>query len=107
MRTDMRTFTDDRDDLRRGTKFLAVLLAIPLAGLLGLPLLLSLVLLFWFNPANLGLRIGRYRPLRRIPGFRSGRRTHMAIASLLYLLPLSTLGIVVISIDGIVLGMHL
>jgi hypothetical protein len=107
MRTDIRTFTDDRDDLRWGTKFLGALLAIPLAGVLGLPLLVLLLLLFAFNPGGLGQRLGQARLLQSIPGFRSGRRSHMALASLIYLLPLSVLGILIISVDGMMLGLHL
>ena len=107
MRTDIRTFTDDRADLCWGAKFLGALLAIPLAGVLGLPLLVLLLLLFLGNPAGLGKRVGQHRFLKSIPGFRSGRRSHMALASLLYLLPISALGMIVISVDGMMLGVHL
>ena len=107
MRTDIRTFTDDHHDLCWGTKFLGALLAIPLAGVLGLPLLVLLLLFFLCNPAGLGTRIGQYRYVKSIPGFRSGRRSYMALASLLYLLPLSLLGMLVISVDGMMLGLHL
>lgn len=105
MRTETRTFTDDLDDLRWGAKFLGALLTIPLAGVLGLPLLLVLVLLFLLNPANLGQQLGQHPRLRRLPGFRSARRSHMIAACLLYLLPLSVLGIVVVSVDGMILGL--
>ena len=107
MRTDIRTFTDDRDDLCWGAKFLGALLAVPLAGVLGLPLLVLLVLLFLLNPGGLGKRVGQHQLLKSIPGFRSGRRSHMALASLLYLLPLSTLGMLVIGVDGMMLGFRL
>ena len=106
MRTDIRTFTDDRDDLRWGARFLGALLAIPLAGVLGLPLLIFLLFLFWLNPGGLGKRVGQHQFLQNIPGFRSGRRLYMAIASVLYLLPLSALGMLVVSVDGMVLGLH-
>lgn len=106
MRTDIRTFTDDRDDLRWGAKFLGALLAIPLAGVFGLPLLILLLLLFLFNPGGLGQRVGQHPCLRHIPGFRSAHRSHMVAASLLYLLPLSALGIMILSVDGIILGLH-
>ena len=104
MRTDMQTFTDDRNDLRGGAKFLGALLAIPVAGVLGLPILLLLLFLFGLNPGGLGQRLGRCQSLKKIPGFRSGRCAHMAAASLLYLLPISLLGMIVVGIDGIVLG---
>ncbi len=104
MRTEMRTFTDDRSDLRWGAKFLGALLAIPVAGVLGLPLLLLLLFLFILNPGDLGERLGRCQPLKNIPGFRTGRRVHMAAASMFYLLPLTTLGIAVVSVDGMLLG---
>lgn len=107
MRTDIRTFTDDRNDLCWGTKLLGALLAIPLAGVLGLPLLVLLILLFLCNPGDLGKHVGQNRFLRPIPGFRSGRRSHMALASLLYLLPLSLLGMLVISVDSMILGIHI
>jgi len=106
MRTDTRTFTDDRADLRWGAKFLGALLAIPLAGVVGLPLLLLLLLLFSFNPGGLGQLVGKFPPLQHVPGFRSARRSHMAAASLLYLLPLSTLGILVLGVDSMILGLH-
>lgn len=102
MRTDMRTFTDGRDDLRGGAKFLGALLAIPVAGVLGLPLLILLLLLFGFNPGGLGRSLGRWPALKRIPGFRSGRRAHMMAASLLYLLPISLLGMAVVGVDGMI-----
>lgn len=103
MRKEVRTFTDDRDDLRGGAAFLGALLAIPVAGLLGLPLLILLLILFLANPAGLGQRLGQYQPLKHIPGFRSGDCTHMAVASLLYLLPLALLGMVVVGVDGMLL----
>lgn len=105
MRTEMRTFTDDLADLRWGTKFLGALLAIPLAGVLGLPVLILLLLLLLLNPGGLGERLSQCGSLQKIPGFRSGHRAHMAAASLLYLLPLSCLGLVVVGIDGMVLGL--
>ena len=108
MRTDTRTFTDDRADLRWGTLSLGVLLAIPLAGLFGLPLLILLLCLFLLNPAGLGTYLGQQRFLQYFPGFRTGRRVHMAIATLLYLLPLTLLGMLVVSVDSIlVLGFRL
>ena len=100
----MRTFTDGRDDLRGGAKFLGALLAIPVAGVLGLPLLVLLLLLFGLNPGGLGRRLGQCQALKRILGFRSGRRAHMMAASLLYLLPISLLGMAVVGIDGMVWG---
>lgn len=103
MRTDIRTFADDLEDLRRGTVFLGALLAIPLAGVLGLPLLTLLLLLFILNPGGWGQRLSQCQPLKNIPGFRSGSRVHMALASLLYLLPLSCVGIIVIGVDGVIL----
>lgn len=107
MRTDTRTFTDDRADRWWGTKLLGILLAIPLAGVLGLPLLILLLLLFVLNPAGLGTHIGQQRFLQHLPGFRAGRRAHMALASLLYLLPLTLLGMLVVSVDSILLGFRL
>jgi hypothetical protein len=98
------TFTDDPYDLRLGAKFLGALLAIPVAGMLGLPLLILLVILFFCNPGGTGTDIGKWQLLKNIPGFRSGRRAHMAAASLLYLLPLSALGMVVVGVDAMVLG---
>ena len=106
MRTDTLTFTDDHADLCWGAKFLGALLAIPLAGVFGLPLLLLLLLLFALNPGGLGQRVGQFPPLQHVPGFRSARCSHMAAASLLYLLPLSTLGILVLGVDGMILGLH-
>jgi hypothetical protein len=103
MQTGIRTFTDGLHDRRLGAMFLGALVAIPLAGIVGLPLLLLLLLLFGLNPAGLGQRLGQCRWLKNIPGFRSGRRTHMALASLLYLLPISLLGITVVGIDGMIL----
>ncbi|HEU5381771.1 MAG TPA: hypothetical protein VFV38_40645 [Ktedonobacteraceae bacterium] len=103
MRKEVPTFTDDRDDLRGGATFLGALLAIPVAGLLGLPLLILLLLLFLANPGNLGQRLGQCQLLKSIPGFRSGDRRCMVAASLLYLLPLSLLGIVVVSVDSMLL----
>jgi hypothetical protein len=103
MRKDVRTFTDDRDDLRWGAAFLGALLAIPVAGVLGLPLLILLLILFLANPGDLGTRLGQCQLLKNIPGFRSGNRKHMIAASLLYLLPLSLLGMVVVGVDGLVL----
>jgi len=102
MRTDRRTFTDGRDDLRGGAKLLGALLAIPLAGVLGLPLLIFLLLLFGFNPGDADHRVGRCWPFKHIPGFRSGNRAYMLMASILYLLPLSLLGMAVIGIDGMI-----
>jgi hypothetical protein len=102
MRTDIRTFTDGRDDLRRGAKFLGALLAIPVAGVLGLPLLILLLLLFGFNPGGLGQSLGRSPILRSIPGFRSGHRVPMMVASVLYLLPISLLGMAVVGVDGMI-----
>ena len=104
MQREMRTLIDDRADLRWATKFLALLLAIPVAGILGLPLLLLLLILFLYNPGGLGTRLGQSPLIKNIPGFRSGYRIQMAAASLLYLLPISTLGLIVVGIDGIVLG---
>ena len=103
MRTDRRTLTDGLDDLRLGAKFLGALIAIPVAGVFGLPLLVLLLLLFTCNPGGLGQHLGRWQALQNVPGFRAGRRAHMAAASLLYLLPLSLLGMVVVGIDGLVL----
>ncbi|SRR5579885_952952 len=103
MQTGIRTFTDGLHDRRLGAMFLGALVAIPLAGIVGLPLLLLLLLLFGLNPADLGQRLGQCRWLKNIPGFRSGRRAHMALASLLYLLPISLLGIIVVGIDGMIL----
>ncbi len=103
MQTGIRTFTDGLHDRRLGAMILGALVAIPVAGIFGLPLLLSLLLLFALNPAGLGQRLGQCRYLRNIPGFRTGCRTHMALASLLYLLPISLLGMVVVGIDGIIL----
>lgn len=103
MQTGIRTFTDGLHDRRLGAMFLGALVAIPVAGILGLPLLLSLLLLLGLNPAGLGQRLGKCRHLKNIPGFRSGCRAHMALASLLYLLPISLLGIVVIGVDGMIL----
>ncbi len=82
--------------------FLGALVAIPVAGIFGLPLLLSLLLLFGLNPAGLGQRLGQCRCLKNIPGFRSGCRMHMAVASVLYLLPISLLGMVVVGIDEMI-----
>ncbi|MEO7020879.1 MAG: hypothetical protein ABI234_12065 [Ktedonobacteraceae bacterium] len=103
MRKEVRTFTDDRGDLRWGAAFLGALLAIPVAGLLGLPLLILLLFLFLANPGGLGERLGRCQFLKNIPGFRSAHCGHMAVASLLYLLPISLLGIAVVDVDGLVL----
>lgn len=103
MRTDIRTCTDGLNNRRWGAAVLGTLVAIPLAGILGLPLLILLLLLFGFNPGNLGRRLGRCQLFHNIPGFRSGNRLHMAIASILYLLPISLLGIAVIGIDGMIL----
>ncbi len=103
MQKGVRTFTDDRADLRRGATFLGALLAIPVAGVLGLPLLLLLLFLFLANPGGLGTCLGRCHCLRHIPGFRSGQRTHMALACVLYLLPVSLLGMIVVGIDTLVL----
>jgi len=100
----MRTFIDDRYDPDWRAKFLGALLVIPVAGLLGLPLLLLLLTLFLLNPCGLGERLGRCQNIKILPGIRSGRRSHMAVASLLYLLPLSTLGMIVLGIDGRILG---
>jgi hypothetical protein len=99
---DLRTLTDDRHDRRPGAMLLGTLVAIPVAGLIGLPLLLFLLLLFSLNPLGLGQRLGQY--LQALPGFRSGCRTHMAVACLLYLLPISLLGIAVLSVDAMILG---
>lgn len=103
MRKEVRTFTDDRNDLRWGAAFLGALLAIPVAGVLGLPLLILLWILFLANPGNLGTRLGQCQYFKNIPGFRSGNRWHMAVASLLYLLPLSLLGMIVVGVDSLVL----
>lgn len=102
MQTDRRTFADGRDDLREGAKFLGALLAIPVAGILGLPLLILFLLLFGFNPGDSGHRLGRCRALKHVPGFRSGNRAYMLMASILYLLPLSLLGMAVVGIDGMI-----
>lgn len=102
MRKDMRTWTNC-DELRWGLAFLGALLAIPVAGMLGLPLLTLLLVLFLANPGGLGTRLGQCHLLKNIPGFRSGHRGHMAIASLLYLLPISLLGMAVVGIDGFLL----
>jgi hypothetical protein len=104
MQTGIRTLTAGLSDRRLGTMFLGALAAIPVAGIAGLPLLLLLLLLFTLNPLGLGQRLGQCRWAQTIPGFRSGRRRHMACASLLYLLPLSLLGMAVIGIDGMILG---
>lgn len=104
-RREMRTFIDDRCDLGWETKFLGALVAIPVAGLLGPPLLLLLLILFLLNPGGLGERLGGCQRLKRLPGFRSGQCSHMAMASLLYLLPLSILGMTVIGVDGRILGL--
>lgn len=103
MRKEMRTFTDDRDDLRWGIAFLGALLAIPVAGVLGLPLLILLLILFLANPGGLGTRLGQCPFLQNIPGFRSAHCGHMAIASLLYLLPISLLSMAVVGVDGLLL----
>lgn len=105
MRTEIRTLTDDHTDLHWEAKFLGALLAIPLAGVFGLPLLLLLLLLFLLNPGGLGECVAQMQCLRKIPGFRSGQRARMAAACLLYLLPISFLGIVVVGVDGMVLGL--
>lgn len=103
MRKEVRTFTDDRHDLRWGIAFLGALLAIPLAGVLGLPLLILLLILFLIDPGGLGTRLGQCPYLKHIPGFRSSHCGHMALASLLYLLPLSLLGMAIVGIDGLLL----
>lgn len=104
MRKEVRAFIDDSEGLRWGAKFLGALLAIPVAGVLGLPLLTILLFLFWGNPCGMGERLSAWQPLRALPGFRSGKRSTMALASLFYLLPLSFLGLLVISVDGTLLG---
>jgi hypothetical protein len=102
MHMNRRTLSDDLYDRRLGTMFLGTLVAIPVAGLIGLPLLLLLLLLFGLNPLGLGQRLGQY--LQALPGFRSGCRVHMVVACLVYLLPISLLGIAVLAVDGIILG---
>ena len=104
MQEEMRILIDDRPDPGWGAKFLALLLAIPLAGLLGLPLLVILLILLLCNPGNLGERLAQCQCLKIIPGFRSGQRVNMAVVSLLYLLPLSTLGLIVIGVDSMLWG---
>lgn len=103
MRTDTRAFTDGLNNRRWGAAVLGTLVAIPLAGFLGLPLLIFLLLLFGLDPGGLGKRLGQCQLLHNIPGFRSGRRIYMAAASILYLLPISLLGMLVISVDGMIL----
>lgn len=103
MQRGVRTFTDDQADLCRGAAFLGALLAILVAGVLGLPLLILLLILFLTNPGGLGSCLGRCRFLHNIPGFRSGNRGHMALACVLYLLPLSLFGIIVVGIDTLIL----
>lgn len=102
MHMDRHILSDDLYGRRLRVLFLGMLVAIPLAGLLGLPLLFCLLLLFGFNPLGLGQRLGQ--SLQALPGFRSGCRAQMAVACLLYLLPISLLGIVVLGIDGMILG---
>lgn len=104
MHTGIRTLSDGLYDRRRGAMFLGALVAIPLAGIAGLPLLLLLLLLFGFNPCGLGQRLGQCQWVQAIPGFRSGHCGQMACVSLLYLLPISLLGMTVIGVDGIILG---
>lgn len=104
MRKEKRSFTDDRNDLSWEAKFLGALLAIPVAGVLGLPLLILLLILFLGNPGGLGERLSQWQHLKKVPGFRSGKRGRMVAASLLYLLPISALGMVVVGVDGAMLG---
>lgn len=104
MPKEARAFIGDPTDLRWGAKFLGALLAIPVAGILGLPLLTLLLLLFWCNPYRMGERLSNWQILKTLPGFRSGKRSSLALACLLYLLPLSILGMLVISVDGLLLG---
>lgn len=104
MHTGLHALTDGPHNRRLGVILLGALVAIPVAGLSGLPLLLLLLLLFGFNPLGLGQRLGQCHWLHTIPGFRSGHRGHMVCASLLYLLPISLLGLAVIGIDGMILG---
>lgn len=103
MQRGVRTFTDDHADLRREVAFLGALLAILVAGVLGLPLLILLLFLFLANPGGLGTCLGRCQFLRHIPGFRSGSRKHMALACVLYLLPPSLFGMIVVGIDALIL----
>lgn len=105
MRKGVRTFADDFRDRRWNAKFLGVLLAIPVAGVIGIPLLILLLILFCCNPCGLGTYVGNWRPLKHIPGFRSGKRAYMVAASLLYLLPLSLMGILVVGVDVVLLGL--
>jgi hypothetical protein len=104
MQTGIRTLTAGLYDRRLGTMFLGALVAIPVAGIAGLPLLLLLLLLFALNPFGLGQALARCRWVQSVPGFRCGHRGQMAWATLLYLLPLSLLGMAVIGIDGMILG---
>src|SRR5260221_6257246 len=104
MQEEMRDLIEDRTDLRWGTTFLALLLAIPLAGLLDLPLLLILLILLLYNPANLGERLAQCQCLKILPGLRSGQRVNMALVCLLYLLPLSALGLIVVGVDSMIWG---
>ena len=104
MRKGVRTFTDDRvSDLRWGVAFLGALLALLMVGVVGLPLLILLLLLFLFNPVGMGERVGRCRWLKRVPGFRSGHRARMALATFCYLLPPSLLGMIVVDVDALLL----
>lgn len=105
MRMGICAFIHDLDGQCWRTRFLGALLAVPAASVLGVPLLILLLLLFGCNPGGLGTYMGNWKHLRDIPGFRSGRRAYMAVASLLYLLPLSLLGMVVVCVDGMLLGL--
>src|SRR5258708_101054 len=104
MQLEIRTLSEDRSDLRWGASFLGLLLAIPVAGLLGLPLLVLLLVLFLCNPGGLGTNLSRSPLFKHLPGFRSGQPIWMALASLCYLLPLSALGMIVVGVDGVILG---
>lgn len=104
MRKELRAFIGDPKGPHQGAKFLGALLAIPVAGILGLPLLVLLLLLFMCNPYGIGDRLSNWQPLKALPGFRSGKRNVMALASLFYLLPISVLGLLVVSVDGTLLG---
>lgn len=96
------TYKEDEDP-RRVYLFLAVLVAIPVAGIIGLPLLLTLLFVFLKNPGGLGEQLGNGELLRRVPGFRSGNRLTMAAASALYLIPMSIAGMVVIVVDVLIM----
>jgi hypothetical protein len=97
------TYKEDEDP-RRVYLFLGILMAIPLAGIVGLPLLLALLFVFLKNPGGLGEQLETCELLRRVPGFRSGNRLNMAGVSALYLIPMSMAGMVVIAVDVLIMS---